>query len=207
MPPLTVFKATTAGSLTASVAIQPVWKSTSVQNLASVNHSRARGQSAEDKNGLARGLRVKQPVRSFRLVEIEPMRHQSLERHFPVHNEARALRLPRDAERPRCVNGQLTTQQVLADVEGGCSAFADECDATPCASAPYGGHARVGHASAVHCCCRSLTIRLIVNGRDWIGLARVDDRLCPETLCQLEPFGRNVRGYNPGAHRTTEHRR
>jgi hypothetical protein len=57
----------------------------SVQNLASVNRSRARGQSAEDKNGFARGLRVKQPVRSFRLVEIEPMRHKILERHFPVH--------------------------------------------------------------------------------------------------------------------------
>src|SRR5438552_760321 len=118
MPLLTVFKATTAGSLTAPVAIQPVWKSMSVQNLASVNHSRARGQSAEDKNGFARGLRVKQPVRSFRLVEIEPMGHKIFERHFSVHNEARALRLSRDAERPRCVNGQLTTQQVLTDVKG-----------------------------------------------------------------------------------------
>src|SRR5690349_836803 len=95
----------------------------------------------EDEYSLPRSLGVEQLVGSIRPFELEPMRQEPLEGHLPVDDEARAFGLPHDAEGPRCVNRQLTTQQVAADVEGCRASLTDERDAAPCTGTPHGGHA------------------------------------------------------------------
>src|SRR2546422_300738 len=78
------------------------------------------------------------------------MGQEAVERYPAVGDEVRALRLAGAREGPRGVDCELSTDHVLADVEGRRVALADERDPTPGGSAPYRGHARLGIAGAVH---------------------------------------------------------
>src|SRR5688572_4065640 len=85
----------------------------------------------EHEHALARRLRIEQPIRLLRLVDLEAMGEQLLERDLAVCDEARAFLLTHRGEGPRGVHGELAAEHVLADVDRRLPALAHEGDAAP----------------------------------------------------------------------------
>src|SRR5207245_9168325 len=90
---------------------------------------------------LACRLRVEEPVRFLRLLEVEAVREQAPEPDLPICDEARALRLTDAREGPRGMDRELAADHVLAAVEGGRVALAGAGHPGPRGVAPHHGQA------------------------------------------------------------------
>src|SRR5437899_13040614 len=119
-------------------------------------------EALEDEDALARGLRVEEAVGLLGLVETPAMREQRAERNFAVGDEARAFFLAGVRERPRGVQGDLTPQQVLADLERDVVALAHERDPAPRDGAAHGLGARLRPYRAGHRALGALDVGAIV---------------------------------------------
>ena len=99
---------------------------------------------------------------------------------------------------------ELAADHVLADVEGGRVALADEGHAAPRGGAPHRGHARVRITRAVHRGLDALAVRELAQCRDRIRLLRVHDRLGTDLAREREPLGGDVDRDHARAHRASE---
>src|SRR6266508_4502295 len=134
------------------------------------------------------------------------MGQEAVEGYPTVGDEARALRLAEAREGPRGVDRELSTDHVLADVEGRRVALADEGDPTPGGSAPNRGHARLRIAGAVHRGLDALAVGQLTERRDRIHLARVDDGLGAELPGERQALGGDIDRDHARAHRPSQHR-
>src|SRR5262249_41178063 len=110
-------------------------------------------------------------------------------------------------ERPRGVQGDLTPQQVLADLERDVVAFAHERDASPGVGAAHGLGTRLRLTRAVHRALGAVAVGEIVDRADGIALARVDRVLRPQLTGQLQALRRDVDRDDARSQRTPQQRR
>ena len=105
--------------------------------------------SLHQKNALAAGLPIEQPVGLVGLVELPAIRKQMVDVDLVVGDKARAIGLDGGGKGPRCNNGKLLAQHVGADLDSDVAAFADETGGAPFARGTDGDDAAGGGAGCI----------------------------------------------------------
>src|SRR5215469_6697138 len=159
--------------------------------------------SLDQKHTLSGGLRVKQAIGFFRLVELPLMREQAVDIDLALDAEARAVGLALPREGPGGDDRQLPAQHVGADVDRHIVALTDKTHRAPHLGAAHRGDAALGLARGVE---REIgaAMRQILDRADRVVRARVDRLPGTELLGARQPLRADVQGDDAGAHRRGE---
>src|SRR5439155_22534624 len=145
--------------------------------------------SGRQDDGLARRLRVEEPVGFLGLLEPQAVREEPLHVHLPVGDELGALGLALLRDRPRPYQRYLPAQEIRADVERDLTPLADETGGAPRA---YGAHGRgtgVRRRGGVERLVRALAVRQLANRRDHVVRRGIDHLGGAELLGELASLG------------------